>query len=81
VEVLAIEETSASQAAVERYWARWLDQCKPKNPPDHVIFFAATSELVENNGLQSEQWRQRYSRWGYKADVWFIRGHEQGGVV
>ena len=36
----------------------------------------ATSELVENHGLQSKSWRRRYTRWGYEADFWFVRGHK-----
>lgn len=79
--MLAIEETSTSRDETERYWARWLDGCQPRNLPEYVIVSAATRELVEDNGLQSKKWRQRYSRWGYTSDFWFVRGHEQGGVV
>jgi hypothetical protein len=81
VDILAIEETSTSRDEKERYWARWLDACTEQNRPNHIIISASTTELVEENGLQSKVWRKRYSRWGYSSDFWFLRGHEQGGVV
>jgi hypothetical protein len=81
VEVLAIKETSTSREEKDRYWARWLDACKTRNLPDYVVVAGATSELVENNGLQSKAWRRRYTQWGYEVDFWFVRSHEHGGVV
>jgi hypothetical protein len=57
VEVLTIEETSTSKDEQERYWVRWLDACRPHNRPNCVFVLAATSELVEDNGLQSKTWQ------------------------
>jgi hypothetical protein len=79
VDVLTIEETSTSKDEQARYWARWLDACQPQNQPTYVIVSAATSELVEDSGLQSKTWRRRFTRWGYTPDFWFVRGHQHGG--
>jgi hypothetical protein len=54
VEVLAIEEPSRAHEYMERYWAQWLDACKPIHLPHYVIVSTTASELVEANGLQSK---------------------------
>jgi hypothetical protein len=82
VEVLAIEDSHPNAPNdKERYWARWLDSCKTTNRPDYVCVMALPRELVEESGLQSKHWRRKYSRWGYDASYWFLRGHKHGGII